>query len=286
LSAEKSHPTEIFYMKMRLVNFNGTKATEEELKLNPDNRGFLYGDGIFETLKVSGGKLIFWESHWERLNKGLSVLKLVLPERYDQSWFENTISDLTQEVKLETSRVKIIVWRKPGGLFTPISREADFLITVSEFKSSVAFKDRVIFSQDVKADFSLISSYKTLSSLKYIIAGLEIKEKQVDDVVIFDKEGHVSECLTSNIFWIKNEVIYTPDILCGLVDGVFRKNLLMTAVKAGLEVRTGFYRADKLMDADFVFTTNIAGPSIVLQINKQEFSNYSPIYNRLMQEIL
>jgi branched-chain amino acid aminotransferase/4-amino-4-deoxychorismate lyase len=273
-------------MKMRLVNFNGTKATEEELKLNPDNRGFLYGDGIFETLKVSGGKLIFWESHWERLNKGLSVLKLVLPERYDQSWFENTISDLTQEVKLETSRVKIIVWRKPGGLFTPISREADFLITVSEFKSSVAFKDRVIFSQDVKADFSLISSYKTLSSLKYIIAGLEIKEKQVDDVVIFDKEGHVSECLTSNIFWIKNEVIYTPDILCGLVDGVFRKNLLMTAVKAGLEVRTGFYRADKLMDADFVFTTNIAGPSIVLQINKQEFSNYSPIYNRLMQEIL
>lgn len=257
---------------MNWINFNGDLITETSLALKPNNRGFLYGDGVFETIKYFERKVYFLEDHFTRLQKALKAVGLKLPERFSMTSLDTYAKDLCNENKQERARIKLIVWRNPGGLFQAESTECSFLMTTSEWRETPDIKLRAIFSQQAHSVFSSISRFKTLSALPYVLAGIELRQSGANEIILTDPEGHISECLTSNIFWIKNKTLFTPSLQSGCIEGVFRKNLISECLKKEISVQEGLFKRSDLMTASTVFTTNITGIKLLKSIEGNNFN--------------
>src|SRR5690606_37498479 len=161
-----------------------------------------YGDGFFETVITEKGKGYFFEDHFERLTQAFKSFYMKMPPEFNADFFQKKIETLCDKNNLEKmARVKIMVWRKPGGLFTPETNEIDYLITTSEFNPSPVFKERVMFYDDIRTGFSIVSPFKTLNALTYVMASVLKNNIGADDMVLLDREGNISECTAANIFF-------------------------------------------------------------------------------------
>jgi len=249
------------------LNFNGKLIPETAIKLESTNRGFLFGDGFFETLRVKRGKALYFKDHFQRLTAGMALAKLKFTEEFTESSLQNAVQEIATANNLEDARIKLLVWRKPGGLFIPEKQEAEFLISATGFKKAIPFKNTVVFAKSVFNTASVFSRFKTLSTLKYIAAAIELQELEADEIIITDTKGNISECLSSNIFWIRADVLYTPSLETGCIEGIMRKKLLsFYEKKRNKEVKEGLFGKDVLLSADTVFSSNITGISIFKSI--------------------
>jgi len=184
-------------------------------------------------------------------------------------------------LSLPEARIKLHVWRKPGGLFAPLDNSADFLITAGELKPAKELKKNVGFFDSVTKVFSSISSYKTCNALPYIMAAKEAQKQGLDDVVLLDVYGNISECTTSNVFLEKNEVIYTPSLQSACIDGVMRKQLLNFFKQEGIVCEEGLYNRVAVEHAELVFTSNIGGISCIEHIENKTYYTTSPLFERI-----
>lgn len=254
-----------------LYNFNFI-----EIAVSPEftNRAFLYGDGLFETMLLKEGKVRFLPDHWERLLAGTAAFKMQLPQGFTLEYLYSSIPILAERTGLgNNARVKLQVWRKAGGLFTPTESEAEWAIFVYPLSENAqVIKEKVGFYEDVRLHFSSISSYKTCSALPYVMAGIAKKERQLDDIVLFDVYGNIAECSVSNIFWLKNGQLFTPAIESGCIAGVMRKQLLSKANELGIKVIEGLFPTIELLEAEAVLTCNVAGIQQIRQIEGKEFA--------------
>lgn len=263
---------------MNYLNYNGQLTERATFKIDLSNRGFLYGDGLFESIRCLNGKVLFFNDHYQRLVQGLEILKISVPE-FDIADIEKKIQNLASANEIEDCRIKLMVWRKSGGLFSPQEFEGDYLITAEAFKSGLAEKTKVGFAKSIKAQTGPLSSYKTLSSVNYILGGIELKENQWEDLVMLDEKGNISECLASSIFWIKNNVLHTPSLDSGCIDGIIRKNILRHCQSQNISFKEGLFNKEMLLEADTVFSSNIAGISKIKAIGNKEYSTEHPLLN-------
>jgi 4-amino-4-deoxychorismate lyase len=260
--------------------FNGQIIKEQDLNLSAENRALNYGDGLFETMKFTEGKILYLQHHFERLQSGTKAFHMKLPSGLTIESLQKNIVILASANNLKEARVKILVWRKSGGLFTPESEETDYLILMKEWQSGPSLKSKVIFCSERK-NYSTLSRFKLLSSALYIMAGIEKKEKNVDDAILLNHKDEIVECLNSNIFWEKDSVFYTPAITTGCIEGVMRKQIIAQLKTQGVSVEEGHYPKEKLLSADFVFTSNIAGLSPIAFIENIRLQTESDIFNKL-----
>ncbi len=249
--------------------YNGAIARESDL---PEglltNRAFLYGDGLFETLIYRRGEVRYLSDHFARLTRGMGVMDLQAPEGFTTDYLQQGIRELVSLNGLgENARVKIQVWRKPGGLRVPSSREADYLVTVSLLASPLPeWKEHVIFYEDIRLHHSPISAFKTCSSLPYVMAGIAQRKAGADDVILLDDRGHVGECLASNLFWLKGDILFTPSVEVGCIDGIMRKQMLQSAPRFGFRVQEGLFATDELLGAKIAFCCNVAGVQFIRRV--------------------
>jgi 4-amino-4-deoxychorismate lyase len=262
--------------------FNGGIIKEEDLRLTSDNRALNYGDGLFETMKFSAGKISYLNDHLERMYAGAKAFHLRIPRGLSDTSIQKNITELSLKNKLDEGRVKILLWRKSGGLFSPESEEADCMILLKEWHGSPAEKQKVIFSSERKS-YSALSAYKLLSSATYIMAGIEKQKKGADDVIILNHSNEVVECLSSTIFWEKDSQLFTPALKTGCIEGVMRKQIIEKLKNDKIPVREGHYSTEELLRADFVFTSNIGGLSRIRSIENTEFKKESSIFKELKQ---
>lgn len=144
---------------------------------------------------------------------------------------------------------------------------------VTTLKKAPETKALVVVSNKVRNFPTATSQFKTLSCMQYILAGLEMKNRKVDDLIILDNENNVSECSSSNIFWAKGNQLFTPDKSTGCIEGVQKKNLLNLFRQNNIEVHSGRYTLNNLLEADLVFTSNVSGISKIQQIEHTVFDN-------------
>lgn len=154
---------------MNYLVYNAKLIEEEEFKLSADNRAFMYGDGLFESIVVKNKNILFAEDHFERLLSGITALDMEIPIEFNFSFFSNNILKLVNKNPEEIIRIKFQIWRTPGGLYTPLNNTFDFLISASKFTASPEIKERVAFYDDILLSHSIISKYKTLNALPYIM---------------------------------------------------------------------------------------------------------------------
>ena len=264
---------------MRYVNNNGKLISADTYSIMAGNRAYLYGDGLFESIRVINGKAVNLKNHYMRLSEGIDALQMKAPEKFSSGFFQEEIDELIakNEIK-EGGRVRLSVDRKPGGTFLPETNEVDYFIEAypidhNKFQlNERGFK--VDLYHDIKKDISALSAYKTKNSLVYIMAKIKSQEMGLDDLLIQNYKMGIIESGSSNLFVVSNGVLYTPSLDLGPLGGTMRMQVINIALEKGVKVYECNISPQNLLVADEVFLTNaIQGVQWVRSYRTKEYGN-------------
>lgn len=245
----------------QFVNFNGKLIPADGYSIMAGNRAYLYGDGLFESIRVMNGRIINFENHYTRLMQGVEALKMKPPATFSKDFFEDQIALLIAENNIDQGGwVRLSVDRKPGGKFLPESNHVDYYIeaqSIEENKFTLNDRGfRIDLYDDIKKDISPLSRYKTKNGLIYIMAKLRSQERGLDDLLIQNYKMGIIEGGSSNLFVVSNGVLYTPGLDLGPLGGTMRMQIINIALKNDIKVYECNISPQNLLVADEVFLTN------------------------------
>src|SRR5260221_2285542 len=279
----------LFYFHcMNSICMNGKILRENEPALLVSNRGYRYGDGLFETMKIINGKIILAPLHFERLFNSLQLLKFKIPKLFTIEKLEQEILNLAKKNKCEQlARVRLSVFRGHGSLYdNDKDKEPQYLIECWLLNESVNMLNENGFVIDVypiaRKSCDIFSNLKTANFLPYTMAALYVKEKKLNDSLVLNTAGNIADATIANIFLIENEIITTPALSEGCVSGVIRKMLL----DSELPIKECIVSSEDVLKADEVFLTNaINGIRWVKQFSDKTYTNLktAEIYDRLIK---
>lgn len=232
------------------------------------NRAAFFGDGIFETMIFSKGKIRFAGEHEERLNWGLKLLKIE-PSSLTVLDLEKFVTqNFTQE---KTLRIRWNIYRKGLGKYTPEGHQAEDLIMIQTMDKPVKLKSKAYISKKINIPSSFWSQCKTLNSLPYVMANIERIERGMDEVILLSDKGFVSEAGASNVFWKKEDVFYTPSLSCNCIAGIGRRKIIEVLNKKSMDIVEGEFSIKDMMAADQIFTSNVTGVAYLAGLENQSF---------------
>ncbi len=243
------------------VNNNGTILTADAPTIHPGNRGHLYGDGVFESIRVMNGRPLNVINHVQRMLEGAKVIKMRTPSYYTTSFFEERIVELLQMSNItDGGRCRMSLDRATGGAYLPESSECTFYIEVypydvSHFELNAKGLEIDIY-QDIKIQKNFLSNYKTKAGLTYVMAAIAAKEKKLDDLFLANDKGNILETSCCNFFLVSNGVLYTPGIDEGCLAGTMRMQIINLAINNGIKVYECTILPQNLLAADEIFVTN------------------------------
>lgn len=261
------------------INNNGNLLPNSAPTIDPGNRAHLYGDGVFETIRIVSGKPINVKNHIARLIEGARVLRIRVPSYYNEEFFQERIEELIAKSRIEKGgKCRLSVDRSIGGTYLPTSNEANFYIEVdgcgSNFFELNAKGLEVDIYQDIKLQNNFLSNFKTKSCLHYVMAAIAAKEKGLDDLFLSNHKGNILETSSSNVFVVSNGVLYTPGLEEGCLAGTMRMQIINLALAAGIKVYECSILPQNLLAADEVFITNaIKGVNWIGGYRTKTFSN-------------
>jgi branched-chain amino acid aminotransferase len=264
---------------MAWLNYNGKIYAVDTLITGTNNRGLRYGDGLFETMKLKQGQLVFDNEHFARLWKGMAVLQFVIPKHFTPEKLGEEIVQLaTKNRHDKIARIRITVFRGSGGLYDTTDHSPNYIIETwplpepnGELNSNGL--DIGIY-EGVKKSCDILSNLKTNNFLPYVMAALEAKKQKWNDAVILNSKGNICDSSIANIFLIKDEVVYTPALSEGCVAGVFRKWITTQLPLMGYSCVEKEITIEALLNADEIFLTNsIYNMRWVKNIAHNSFSN-------------
>lgn len=258
-----------------MINFNGELLFKENIKLTTDNRGFKYGDGIFETIKVVHEKVIFWEDHYFRLMASMRMLRMKIPMEFTLEFLEKEILKTVAVLEDGASfRVRLNVFRKDGGLYTPKTNAINYLIEASESN----YKTKETYEIDVFKDFynysGLLSTIKTNNRMLNTLASIYANENDLDNCILVNERKGVVEVANANIFIVKNNIVKTPALTEGCIKGVVRSKVIDILIKnKDFTIEETVISPFEIQKADEVFITNaIMGIQAVTKYKKKSFN--------------
>ena len=262
-----------------MINFNGTlHSSADNLLVN--NRSFLYGDGVFETVKIVADKILFVEDHYFRLMASMRVVRMEIPMNFTLEYFEEQILVALKGNNLSGAvRARITVYRNDGGYYLPKTNAVSFLIEVVSIDNALYRIDKTTYEVDLYKDFyvakQLLSSIKTTNKIINITGSIFAKENGLDNCLLLNDSKNVIEALQGNIFMVMDGKLITPPVSEGCLNGVMRKQILSLAKKIeNLEVLEQPISPFDLQKAEELFITNvIKGIQSITKYRKKEFGN-------------
>jgi branched-chain amino acid aminotransferase len=274
------------------ISFNGKITPADQPVLLASNRGYRYGDGLFETMKLDQGKILLEELHFQRLSNGLELLKFERPKLFSSSKLAAEIIQLAEKNKVrELGRVRLSVYRGNGGLYDA-DRGLQYLIECWPLPESFNRMNEngleIGIYPDAPKLVNLFSGLKSANFLPYTMASIYAKENKLNDCLLLNQEGHIADSTIANLFIYKEGEFITPGPEQGAVDGVMRKYLLQEMGAAGYRVKEGPVSISGLETADEVFLSNaIQGVKWVRRFRDSIYSNKyaSEIFSRIIQTI-
>ncbi|UQD56268.1 aminotransferase class IV [Flavobacterium sp. K5-23] len=262
-----------------MINFNGNLVSQDTNILT-NNRAFLYGDAVFETVKILNSKILFLEDHYFRLMASMRVVRMEIPMNFTMEYMEEQILSLVNNKSLSTSsRARITVFRNDGGYYLPTDNTVTFLIDAIALENSLYSIEKEIYEVDLYKDFyvtkQLLSSIKTTNKILNVTASIYAHENGLDNCLLLNDSKNVVEALQGNVFMLKGNKLVTPPVSEGCLNGVMRKQILELAKKMdSLEVVEEVISPFDLQKADEMFITNvIKGIQPISKYRKKDFNN-------------
>ena len=276
-----------------MINFNGI-LQDSDTNLLDQNRGFLYGDGVFETLKIVGGKILFFEDHYFRLMAAMRIVRMEIPMNFTLEYLEEQVLSLVEKNKIEQSaRARITVYRNNGGFYLPTNNTVSFLIQTSAIENPVYSISEKEYEVDLYKDFyipkQLLSTLKTTNKMIHVTGSIYAKENDLDNCILLNDSKNVVEALQGNLFMRMGNTLITPPISEGCLNGIMRKQILSLAKKETiLEVVEQVIAPFDLQKADELFVTNvIRGIQPITKYRKKEFEqDTAKVLNTILKQHL
>ena len=243
------------------VNNNGVLILSQTYALKPGNRGHLYGDGLFESIRIRNGKPINLDNHYARLMEGMKVLKMNVSSSFTIEHLNQQICELLEQNKItKGGKIRLSIDRKQGGTFLPKTNEVDYFIEAfplpnNEFTLNDAGLVIDLY-EDMKKPVTILSNFKTKNCLLYIMSQITAKEKGVDDLFIQNNKMGIIEGSSSNLFVVSNGVLYTPSLDLGCLGGTMRMQIINLAIANNIKVYECNITPQNLLVADEIFLTN------------------------------
>lgn len=261
-----------------MINLNGDSSVQENVLTQ--NRAFLYGDAVFETVKIVKGKILFLEDHYFRLMASMRILRMEIPMDFTMEFFEDQVLSTVSNNGFEQSaRARITVYRNDGGYYLPTTNTISYLIHTSPLENQFFVLENKECEVDLYKDFyiskQLISSLKTTNKVIHVTASIYADENGYNNCIMLNDSKNVVEVLQGNLFMLQGNKLITPPISEGCINGIMRKQVLTLAKKIeGLEVVEDVISPFDLQKADELFYTNvIKGIQSITKYRKKEYTN-------------
>ena len=260
-----------------MLNFNGKILSETNFSLDFKNRGFTYGDSIFDTSKIVNNEVQFLEDHYFRLMASMRMLRMEIPMEFNLSFFEEEIKKTFRASNLDNNaRVKFTVFRNSVGLYTPETNTINYLIEISKLNVINKENYTIDLFKDYYTNSDLLSTIKTNNRIINVVSSIYAKENNLDNCILINQNKQIVEAINANIFLIFGNRIITPPITDGCIKGIARKKVMESIEKAGefiLEEKS--VSPFDLQKADSVFLTNsIIDIQTVTNYRKKEYNSY------------
>lgn len=265
-------------MSVEYINFNGVIEQSAKPVLTVSNRGFRYGDGLFESMRYMKGELKFPELHLDRLQKGMKLLKLEGYSQIDTYFLKEKADELVRKNRLgPEAKIRLIVYRNGDGLYNPATNKLGYVMQAAKAEHSRYGEGRGliidVFNEHTKP-VNELANLKTCNSMLFVLAGIFKNQYKLDEVILLNQAGFLCEALTSNVFVVYNKQIYTPALSEGCIGGVMRQVVMKLARENNLPLIEAQINPDILNEAEEVFLTNaVSGIRWVMGYNRKRYFN-------------
>jgi branched-chain amino acid aminotransferase len=260
-----------------MINYNGELLSSDS-NISNANRAFLFGDGVFETLKIVNNKILFLEDHYFRLMASMRIVRMQIPNNFTLEYIEEQLLNLAKANDCaDSARVRFTVFRNDGGFYLPKTRTVSFLIQISPLdKTHYSFSD-ANYEVDLYKDFfitkQLLSTIKTTNKMINVTGSIFADENDLQNCLLLNNEKNVVEALNGNLFMLMGNKLITPSIEDGCLNGIIRKQVIQIAKKIeNIEVVEQSISPFDLQKADELFITNvIIGIQPITKYRKKEY---------------
>jgi len=245
---------------MEYILYNGKFLQAGEAILSPDSRALRFGDGLFETLKSNKGILELADEHFSRLWKGLQILQFTLPNHFTAVKLKEEIVNLLKKnAHQDVARVRITIFRSNGGLYDALDHTPNYLVQTWALPGQTGNwnSNGLVLGvyTDVQKSCDMVSNLKHNNFLPYVMAALHAQKQKWNDALILNSAGRLCDSTIANIFFTKDEAIFTPALTEGCIAGIVRKHVI-NSIAGKFNIVEGEFTVDDLLAADEIFLTN------------------------------
>jgi branched-chain amino acid aminotransferase len=242
------------------IDLNGTLHPADAPVLRLDNRAFHFGDGLFESIRVVGGRPCFLDAHWARLSTGADLLRITLPMGMDRERFGAALAAVIKKSGLQSARLRFTLYRGGGGYYRPQQDQGCYAIEPFALQDTTYALNATGLQVDIwpemRKPVNELSRHKTLNCQYYIMAALWSRARGLDDCLLQNDRGNIIESSAGNLFIVSNGVLYTPSLTDGCLGGVMRAQVINLAIANGIKVYECSLNPQNLLAADELFFTN------------------------------
>jgi branched-chain amino acid aminotransferase len=244
-----------------MIYLNNQLVQRNKALISVFDHGFLYGDGVYETLRVYKGVVFKADEHIDRLFRSAYMINLDIQKTHET--VRKAVYETLKANNHHEAVIRITISRGPGpvGLDPGLCLTPTFVIMSNEFKEY----PKQYYSKGVKIAIvgtrrnfkgALDPQIKSLNFLNNILAKIEAKEANAYEAIMLNYRGYISEGTITNIFFIRDRTLCTPDIEVGILDGITRKIILDAAKEMGIAVKEGRFRREEIYSAEEAFISN------------------------------
>jgi branched-chain amino acid aminotransferase len=266
-----------------LVFLNGQFLPEAQAVVPVNDRGFLLGDGLFETMRVVGGKPFRFAQHLERMTRGADFLKIKLP--FAPKELEKFAAQLIEQNKLPAAILRVTLTRGAGerGYNFNGKCKPTVVMTLHAAPSENSVEWNLITSLYRIPAADPLSSFKTTSKILHVMARAEAKEKNADEALLINTNGEVAETASGNLFWVYQDKICTVPTGRGVLPGITRAVVLEICQSLGLQVNKRVIKPEALRNSQGIFVTQSALGIVPVTSFDGEPVMLSPLVDQIAQ---
>ncbi|MCX2574643.1 aminotransferase class IV [Pedobacter sandarakinus] len=248
-------------MYSQYLLFNDEFYPVDAAVLTAANRGFKFGDGLFESMRMISNKLQFADLHADRLAAGMKALKIDGYNLIDDYFLRQKTADLAKKNKWGgNARFRLAIYRQGAGVYTPETNKSAYVLEGISLQASTYQLNAKGLIIDVYDEMTkpvhLLSNFKTANALLYVMAGLFKTQHRLDEAIILNQHGFICESISSNVFVVYNKQIYTPALTEGCVSGVMRTAVMQICKLNNIPLIEAQISPEILKEAEEVFITN------------------------------